>query len=596
MDLDKKAIETISVNAVRNGIVTSPFLDQFIADNDKEPSWDGNVYIYEDTSKKKNKLKGRLPVQVKGKVNDDFSSDEISYSIEVSDLKNYLYDGGAVLFVVCINNAGTATQIYYSELTPLKLRFLLDEAENQKTKTVKLKKFPEDGNKKATIFLNCLQNCKKQSSFTDAKLYSLDELEKSGLLEGLTIPLAGAGVFDPQKLLLTSEAYLYAHIKGSTIPQPVELLLNMIFTEEEIVKDVIIDDVTYYTKYHVIKSVEKTTVRFESFLITFENDKIGYKINYKDSSKIRVLAVDLGFLLSYIEKGYFQTGGVRFPFDSTGANFKNFDIDKEYNRLLFAQRSVKVLDMLGCREDLDLSTLSEEDIRNLIRLAVAFIDKKPISGLNPDLSPVLLMSIGDLKFALVFRKREKPGEYSVFDFFRSDFNVIYEDSNGEMIPTSQYSILHADDLLKIQNIQPELFLPSFQKVEAEDKYTRANWFLLELLEAYDKSNDTRKDLLKAASELSRWLCDTPEKYLDYHIKYLNRYQVLKRERGLNIDEITELWKIAEDSITDDVYKLGAYLLLEQRIPAEHYFSKLSEEIQNEFRKYPIFRYFKITED
>lgn len=57
MLLDRKAIETISVSAVRNSIVTSPFLDQFIADNDKEPSWDGNVYIYEDTSKKKNKLK-----------------------------------------------------------------------------------------------------------------------------------------------------------------------------------------------------------------------------------------------------------------------------------------------------------------------------------------------------------------------------------------------------------------------------------------------------------------------------------------------------------------------------------------------------------
>ena len=80
MLLDRKAIETISVSAVRNSIVTSPFLDQFIADNDKEPSWDGNVYIYEDTSKKKNKLKGRLPVQVKGKICADFSADEISYS------------------------------------------------------------------------------------------------------------------------------------------------------------------------------------------------------------------------------------------------------------------------------------------------------------------------------------------------------------------------------------------------------------------------------------------------------------------------------------------------------------------------------------
>lgn len=38
MMLDNRAIETLSVNAVKNSIVTSEFLDQFIADNDKEPS------------------------------------------------------------------------------------------------------------------------------------------------------------------------------------------------------------------------------------------------------------------------------------------------------------------------------------------------------------------------------------------------------------------------------------------------------------------------------------------------------------------------------------------------------------------------------
>lgn len=32
--MDKKAIETLSVNAVRDCIVTSDYLDQFIADND----------------------------------------------------------------------------------------------------------------------------------------------------------------------------------------------------------------------------------------------------------------------------------------------------------------------------------------------------------------------------------------------------------------------------------------------------------------------------------------------------------------------------------------------------------------------------------
>ena len=62
--MDKKAIETLAVNAVRSSIVMSNFLDQFIQDNDKEPSWDGHVYIYTHKSKRKDCLKGRLPVPV----------------------------------------------------------------------------------------------------------------------------------------------------------------------------------------------------------------------------------------------------------------------------------------------------------------------------------------------------------------------------------------------------------------------------------------------------------------------------------------------------------------------------------------------------
>ena len=46
MPLDNNSIETLSVNAVKNSIVMSELLAQFIADNDKEPSWDGFVYIY----------------------------------------------------------------------------------------------------------------------------------------------------------------------------------------------------------------------------------------------------------------------------------------------------------------------------------------------------------------------------------------------------------------------------------------------------------------------------------------------------------------------------------------------------------------------
>ena len=132
--MDKKAIETLAVNAVRSSIVTSNFLDQFIQDNDKEPSWDGHVYIYTHKSKRKDCLKGRLPVQVKGVESNDFTKREISYPVATSDLTNYLNDGGSVFFVVYVGHEGASTQIYYAELTPIKLRLYIADAKTQKTK------------------------------------------------------------------------------------------------------------------------------------------------------------------------------------------------------------------------------------------------------------------------------------------------------------------------------------------------------------------------------------------------------------------------------------------------------------------------------
>ena len=60
---NSKTIETLSVNAVRNSITVCPLLDEFVADNDKEPSWDGNIYIYDNKKKTKDTLKGRIPIQ-----------------------------------------------------------------------------------------------------------------------------------------------------------------------------------------------------------------------------------------------------------------------------------------------------------------------------------------------------------------------------------------------------------------------------------------------------------------------------------------------------------------------------------------------------
>lgn len=593
--LDKKAIETLSVNAVKNSIVASDFLDQFITENDKEPSWDGFVYIYGNKSKKKSNLKGRMPVQVKGKECNNHSKTEITYSMSTVDLKNYLYDGGSVLFVVYIGKNGLTNKIYYTELTPIKLRILLEEAKDQKTKSIQLKEFPADNNRKATIFLNCLQNCQKQASFKEGKLLSLEKLQEQGLLENIVIPISDVDIKDPQMALMKNEVYVYAKIKGSAIPQPLEMIPQDIHTQEERDAMITIGGRLFYTKYKIIKSMEKVTIRCgESFTMSFYNEGETCKINYKNSDKIRVLSKDLDFMLSYLEAGHFKVNDVEMPLDKNGINNSNFDINEQRERLEYMQKIVKVLDMLKCSEDIDMKHLTNEDWRNLNRLITAFIEKKPVSGLKDDLQSVVLLSVGKLKFAVYLHKCEdgQKGQYKMFDFFKTECSVAFDAGDGKMLPISQFSILHAQELLTISNMDFDVLLPSFQNVERHiETMNRANWFLLELLTAYDMSKGNRKDIiLKTALDFCEWISEASEDELDYQTKTLNKLQTIRRKREFTIDEIKELYTLVEDKQTKEDCLVGAYLLLGQQLAAEMHFAKLNEQEQKSFKGYPIYHF------
>lgn len=596
MALDKKAIETISVNAVRDSVVTSEFLDQFIADNDKEPSWDGAVYIYGDKSKKKSALRGRMPVQIKGTECDDFSKSEISFQMSKDDLKNYLYDGGCILFVVYIGNSGIRRKIYYAELTPIKLRQFLDG--NGKSRAIHLKEFPTDSNKKATIFLNCFQNCKKQASFTEGKLYTLEELQNQGILENVVIPFEGYGIDNPQLALVSNEVYIYAKIKGSSIPQPLDLIPENIHTQRVITSDVTIGDKVFYSEYSVIQCAESTTFRFgESFTMKFTKPDEPCKINYKHSDKIRVLAKDLDFMISYIEKGEFRVNDIAFPFENNGANFAHFDLEKEKERLEYVKQIVEVFELLRCNDELIISKLCNEDWRNLNRLIEAFIKKKPVHGLKRDIPPVCSMKVSNLRFVLYFKKCEDAGVYEISDFFKSELSVVYENEQGIRLPISQFFILHTDDLLTISNLDYDVLLPSFQSAERHyDTINRANWFLLDALSAYDKASGYRKEkLLKVCDDFSKWILTASDDELNYEVRLLNRLQTIKRQRAFNTDEISSLYELIESKGAHEEIRVGVYLLLDQQKPAELYFAKLTDEERNKFKEYPIYHFWK-TED
>lgn len=76
-------------------------------------------------------------MQVKSKESNDPSKDRITYPIRTNDLHKHLTDNGVMCFVVYVTNDGT-TRIYYTDLLPFKIKQLLNDAGEQKTKSVVL--------------------------------------------------------------------------------------------------------------------------------------------------------------------------------------------------------------------------------------------------------------------------------------------------------------------------------------------------------------------------------------------------------------------------------------------------------------------------
>ena len=306
--------------------------------------------------------------------------------------------------------------------------------------------------------------------------------------------------------------------------------------------------------------------------------------------------IDLDFILSYIEHGSFEYGNISIPFDRDGADFSDFDVEEQRNRLNSVQDIVKVLDLLNCKDDLDIIELSDRDLRTLSRLVDALLYNKPVKGLQPDSPLIVKMPVGKLNFAVCLRKHaSEEGAYTLTDFFQTELDIVYENQTGEKTSCSQFIILSPDDLAILNNIRYDVILSSFKSFElTEESASRANWFMLGLLGAYDKSS--RKELLDLALEFSNWIKDFPEEYLSKDIRTLNHLQIIKRQRELTKEEKKQIYSLISSKDVTEETLVGAYLLLGQQEAAEMHFDNLEEEQQNNFISYPIYYFWKNGED
>lgn len=183
-----------------------------MADNDKEPCWDGHLYLYDGEGKSKKNLLGRVPIQVKGTEVERFKTKKWKFKLEKSDLQAYLHE--PTFFIVCqIKKNSKERKLFYRELLPCSVQTLLKDMGKKESRqtlfhllNTDLKEFED----KLLVFMN---NSRKMLSFVNSAPMTMDDVFKRGIKNfSLVSPIKPSNRIELMKYLSTHDTYLYAKI------------------------------------------------------------------------------------------------------------------------------------------------------------------------------------------------------------------------------------------------------------------------------------------------------------------------------------------------------------------------------------------------
>lgn len=582
-------IEKLATSAVEDSISRTDVLSPLINEGDKEPSWDGNIYIYENEKKNKKGIK-KVPVQVKGKVRKNISSKKMpKFSVSFTDLDNWLNDGGIILFVVLLDESGTQKMIYYSALLPVLIRNLKKTAKGKKSLCVPLKPFPSDNNKKVEILINFYNNKQKQTSFATAQLYTIDELQKQGLLEYVSFPIMTYGkranIQDIESLIFQNDIYWYASIKGSSIPQPLPEIPMDLHIAKDVIAPVKVNERVFYDRYRIVSYAggfdlhigKSTTLKIVS-----NNKKM--IVNFKANGYLKDYIHDTEFILAIIENREMTINGAPLKF----CDLEGINLESDQQKLLYYREVQKMLDLLGAKTDLDCNNLSDQDVRNIRNITNAIVHGKEMKFPGSTSNAIFWrFKIANLEL-LIWADKVSDNGYRLQSFFSDHQIVLFELSDKKMekpYPITHYVLMKKNDFVHAANIDYGRIVADLSRTDTSPVVAdRLVLFMLEMLKAYDEQEKKDEELYRTIEHYCNWLMTYTKGSTD--IMTLNWLQIIKRKRDFKDDEVQLLQDLRKGG-HDWPVRCGANILLGKMESAQDCFDEMGEKEKKDFLKYPI---------
>lgn len=593
-------IEGLAANFIRDNILKCPHLEPLISEGDREPSWDGNIKIYNTTDQKKENMLGRISVQVKGQECDSFDEGTISYPVEIADLRNYLNNGGVVFFVVQELPNGDR-KAFYETLLPVKIQQYLDKTnDGQITKNITLYPFPVDApNRMETILANFYIDAHKQASFSNSSLMTLEDIQGNKNIEQISFSTtkyfsAEDNRNDSIAPFLENEVCFYAKVKGSTTPEPIKAGIKSMAFISQTACAVTVGEKAYYPNCTIIRNKQKMLAKWgPGFVMTFPEDGSAPKFQYKYPTFLSQRIHNQEFICAAAVQKEFKIGPVNFPIDELT---ELLDPQQQKN-LEYLQKIQQLLSTMHVAEDLDFTGIKPSDSRNLDMLERSITEGLPVSNITicKDGPTCTDLTIGNITLRIIVSpSRTENGKYDICDFFApSHWLIFYTPVNSDehrLIPRA--GLLKEEDFLKLSNIDYDYIVKEYEELAPQDCqiYLLANETLNMLLTAYDKK--PKEIFLDTASKISQLMLRSETPWFSEAGKLLDVYQIIRRKRKFTAEEEDSLYGIAEKESTMPFDRMCTYLLLGDKKIAKRLYKSLTSEEQVIFNGSPLHRFWK----
>ena len=600
--IDTKAIEEKALNHFKSFIEDSKVISQFIADNDKEPCWDGHLYLYADGIRDKEHLQGRVPIQIKGTEVGRFVTKKWKFKLEKADLKAYLEE--PTFFIVCqVKKDSKERMLFFRELLPDLVNKLLRDMGKNATRMTLFHPLTEDLKEFEDQLMVFLSNSKKMISFAHSKLLSMEEALKKGVKEfSFIAPSKYVDRLQLMKYLSTHSSYIYAKIsKELDVDMPLSNGPGRFIFQRDDDGEVRVGDKVYFKGYHneikdgriIIKIGNVMTINMPMDNTDVEQAtvKLTTKAKYLKES---INEAEFGVALN--DTGVLSVGMLNLQMKVHEKEY----VEELRQKLIRWKELDILLEKLHVTKPFDLTAITD-DQGKLIDLLIETVGNGNMVNLPGQETTLLLLEIGNIKL-LLWCAVGKDGMCAIGDFFDRSIRIAYKISEDETINVSPYSYLQLDKLWeKVDNIDFDNIISSAEEAARQHEYCymMSNYDVLAMITAADALEKTdverSKKLLEEALKLDEWLIGKEPKDEMRPLHIINKMQIMKRQRELTADERQTLEDMLNDEFAGDMVKAGVYLLLDRQEEFQQLFETMQEDEKKSVKEFPIWRFVRESE-